>query len=118
MKIHDIINQIDPLLLRTDRHIDQILKNQTILSYPTININNLKEIHSYPSDSILLKIKQLLKASVTIFDKETNNEIEFDDLKPCIYSLGITPSESQMKNILTHFEENFVARPKKPSFKR
>lgn len=117
-KIHEIINQIDPLIFSTERHIDHILKNQTTPTYPTLSINNLKETQPCPSDSIELKIKQLIKSSFRTFDRETNKEIEFDDLKPCIYNLGITPCEIQMKNILSYFEEKFVVKPKKTSFKK
>ena len=103
------------LIFDYDHKLIEVLNRTNEFDYANLNILDLKESNHvlskfYAND----KIELFLKKSFNLFDNEKTNEIDLNDLKTCVHNLGICPSESQFKEIISAFEKYiYKEKPKK-----
>jgi Ca2+-binding EF-hand superfamily protein len=99
----------DSLGIDFDDWSEKALNHQSKSDFESLNITELKERIKCPE-----KLTKLLKHHFLLFDNDNKGLMNLNDLKACICSLGMCPSESQFQEIFTELEKTVVnEKPKK-----
>ena len=101
----------DSLGIDFDDRSEKAQSHPSKYAFDDLNIIELSE-----SNKCTEKLKKLLKYHFSLFDNDNKNMMNLNDLKTCVCSLGMCPSEAQFKEIFTELEKTVQReKPKKKS---